>query len=339
MGQGDNQTGSHGQFGGQASTPNNIQAQLYSILRRRNSGGQCALDVAIEVQPEDGVSKTKLIAWLVDNQVCCACVSEASVHGMYLLLFDCTLVTRQADVTEDALDLIDDEIDDAERNIAERKQLAQRCSEAEELEITNDAFYQYVARITYHLTAWRSHPQFTSTCAPCFARLMSIGPDAQDRAVVQRARRREREAATRIQQWFRRLLCSAPSGRRNKSNLLVPWREAIADNGSVFYYNVSDKRTQWEPPARYGDSFLAPSHARTHGASFLTRHFARAGTCRWRTRRSTRRPRSSSLWRVTLLRSRFGPSPEPSTQKLWPQRRCTKARTCTRWCCASSWSS
>lgn len=39
--------------------------------------------------------------------------------------------------------MIDEEIDDAERNIAERQQLAQRCSQAEELEITNDAFYQY----------------------------------------------------------------------------------------------------------------------------------------------------------------------------------------------------
>ena len=46
-------------------------------------------------------------------------------------------------MTEDALDMIDEEIDDAERNIAERQQLAQRCSQAEELEITNDAFYQY----------------------------------------------------------------------------------------------------------------------------------------------------------------------------------------------------
>jgi hypothetical protein len=57
----------------------------------------------------------------------------------------------QADVTEEALDLIDGEIQDAARNIAERKQLAQRCSQAEELEITNDAFYQYV---TWPVFSW-----------------------------------------------------------------------------------------------------------------------------------------------------------------------------------------
>ena len=47
----------------------NLSAQLYSILRRRNKAGQCALDLAIDFTPEPGGSKTKIIAWLVDNQV------------------------------------------------------------------------------------------------------------------------------------------------------------------------------------------------------------------------------------------------------------------------------
>jgi hypothetical protein len=68
-----------------AAAASNLTAQLYSLLRRRNAAGECALDVAIEVRMDPGESKTKLIAWLVDNQ---------------------------ADVTEEALDLIDEEIDE-----------------------------------------------------------------------------------------------------------------------------------------------------------------------------------------------------------------------------------
>lgn len=48
---------------------NSLNAQLFSMLRRRNAAGQCALDIAIDVQPYEGASKTQLIAWLVDNQV------------------------------------------------------------------------------------------------------------------------------------------------------------------------------------------------------------------------------------------------------------------------------
>ena len=32
---------------------------------------------------------------------------------------------------------------------------------------------------------------------------------------------------------------------------MVIWREAVAESGSVYYYNTSDKRTQWEPPPKY----------------------------------------------------------------------------------------
>ena len=66
---------------------------------------------------------------------------------VFIVVVCCSLLflgPSQADVTEDALDLIDEEIEEAERNIADRQQLADRCSRAEELEITNDAFYQCV---------------------------------------------------------------------------------------------------------------------------------------------------------------------------------------------------
>lgn len=81
---------------------------------------------------------------------------------------------------------------------------------------------------------------------------MSIGPNAEDRAVLQRARRREREAAVCLQQWFRRRQCNLHGSRRHlRSRHMVLWREAISDDGSVFYYNIEDKRAQWEAPAKY----------------------------------------------------------------------------------------